>query len=120
MDAQVRIEQAMDQLSRNLQRAKEDPQAVLEGKFSGTSPSGAVTVWVDSLGRVDHIRIEPDAFSSGGEKFIMDEFMAANSSARRAAENLEFEDTGAGSRTTTTGEAEQYDEVPQSFLESGY
>ena len=57
MDAQHRIEESMQRLGRTLEKARQDPRAVIDGAFRGTSPSGAVTVWVDSLGRLERVRI---------------------------------------------------------------
>ncbi|MCI2423759.1 YbaB/EbfC family nucleoid-associated protein [Saccharopolyspora sp. K220] len=122
MEAQFRIEESMDRLRRNLEKARQNPQAVLDGHFSGTSPSGAVTVWVDSLGRVERVRVAPGMFADGDEKLIADEFMAANTKARRAAENLDFDgaEEALQARATSVDEVDDYYDEPRSFLESGY
>jgi DNA-binding protein YbaB len=89
VDIQERVSQAMEQLERNVQRAMQDPDAVLQGSFKGTS--GAVTVWVDAVGRAERFRIEPGAVQEGDEKLIMDQLMEANRKAQHAAENLDVE-----------------------------
>ncbi|GAA4884761.1 YbaB/EbfC family nucleoid-associated protein [Saccharopolyspora cebuensis] len=94
MDIEDRIAQAMRQLQSNVDKASKNPEAVLQGNFSGTS--GNVTVWVDALGRTERCRILPNSVFEGDEFRLVEAFNEATKEARRKAENLEFEDEAEG------------------------
>ncbi|MBB5159069.1 YbaB/EbfC family nucleoid-associated protein [Saccharopolyspora phatthalungensis] len=90
MDIEDRVAQAMRQLESNIEKARRNPEAVLQGSFSGTARN--VTVWVDSLGRTERCRITPGSVLEGDEAQLIQAFQEATRKARRKAENLEFED----------------------------
>ncbi|GAA3358239.1 YbaB/EbfC family nucleoid-associated protein [Saccharopolyspora gregorii] len=123
MDAQARIEEAMAQLGRNMPKVRADPQAVLDGRFTGVSSSGGVTVVVDSLGRVEEVRLAPGACSRYGETELASEVVEASTAARRAAEELDF-DAERPERPVSGREplepVEEEDFSRRSFLESDW
>ncbi|MGP4014797.1 YbaB/EbfC family nucleoid-associated protein [Saccharopolyspora sp. 5N708] len=90
MDIEDRLAQAMRQLESNIEKARRNPEAVLQGSFSGTSRN--ITVWVDALGRTERCRITPGSVLEGDEARLIQAFQEATRKARRKAENLEFED----------------------------
>lgn len=73
-----------------LEKIKQDPHRALFSEFTGTSPSGAVSVQVDLLGRFKHVRIRPGTLREGDESWLEGEIGAAHAEARRAADFLDF------------------------------
>lgn len=90
MDVESQVAKAMQKLERNIEKASRNPQAVLQGSFSGTSRN--VTVWVDSLGRTDRYRITPNSVAEGDELLLMQALDEATRKAREKAENLDFDE----------------------------
>lgn len=72
---------------------------MLNGQFKGVSSSGAVTVWVDALGRVQRFHLAPGASRDSGEGFLVHDLIDANAKALRAAENLEFAGASNGTQS---------------------
>ncbi|MEU6129840.1 hypothetical protein ABZ805_11780 [Saccharopolyspora sp. NPDC047091] len=123
VNAQARIEDAMARLGRNMSKVREDPQAVLDGRFKGVSSSGGVTVVVDSLGRVEDVRLAPGTCGRCGETELASEIVEASTAARRAAEELDF-DEERPARPVSGREplepVEEEDFSRRSFLESDW
>ncbi|MEV4729031.1 hypothetical protein [Saccharopolyspora sp. NPDC049426] len=92
MEIESQVANAMRQLEKNIEKARKNPQAVLQGSFPGTSRN--VTVWVDSLGRTERYRIAPNSVAEGDELQLIHAFDEATKKARQKAENLEFEEDG--------------------------
>lgn len=80
----------MEKLRRNIDVARRNPAAVINGNFKGVSASGEVTVWVDAMGRVQRCSVAPYTARPGSEQLLAEAFMQACARARTAAENLEF------------------------------
>jgi DNA-binding protein YbaB len=65
-----RIEQAMRQVAVTAERATRNPEAAVLGRFRGDSRAGTVTVWVDPVGRLDHVKIAPGSVLPGDESAL--------------------------------------------------
>lgn len=103
-DLEARVGETMRNLARNIERANADPQAVLQGGFRGRSRSGAVTVWVDALGRVDQCHLAPDSVREGDERRLAADFIEAVAAARRAADGLDADPTAGSPATDPPGD----------------
>lgn len=83
--------QYIEALKARLQKIKENPQQALFSEFKGMSRSGAVTVWVDMLGRQKRLRIAPNTVREGDEQWLTEEINSAYEAARDAATFLDFD-----------------------------
>jgi len=87
VDPQEMVAQAQERFA----RIRNDPEKALFSQYKGVSPSGAVTVWVDMMGRLVRVRIAPGTLYEGGEPWLAEEVVAAHGAAKRAAEVLDFD-----------------------------
>lgn len=74
-------------------KIRQDPEQAVFGEFRGVSPGGAVTVWVDMLGRLRRCHVAPGSLHDGAESWLVGEFMAAHEAAKRSADVLDFDMT---------------------------
>ncbi|SFQ22403.1 Conserved DNA-binding protein YbaB [Amycolatopsis arida] len=81
----------VEALKARLHKIKENPRQALFSEFRGTSRSGAVTVWVDLLGRQKRVHIAPNTVREGDEQWLTEEINSAYESAREAATFLDFD-----------------------------
>jgi DNA-binding protein YbaB len=81
----------IEALKARLHKIKENPQQALFSEFKGRSRSGAVTVWVDMLGRQKRLHIAPNTVREGDEQWLTDEISSAYEAARDAATFLDFD-----------------------------
>lgn len=86
MDPQEMVAQAQERFA----KIRRDPEKALFSQYKGVSPSGAVTVWVDMMGKLVRVHIAPNTLYEGGEPWLTEELMAAHEAAKRAAEVLDF------------------------------
>jgi DNA-binding protein YbaB len=78
-------------LKARLQKIKENPQQALFSEFKGVSRTGAITVWVDMLGRQKRVHIAPNTVREGDEQWLTDEINSAYKAANKAATFLDFD-----------------------------
>ncbi len=90
MDPQRDYVAEAETMKERITRIKSDPERALFSDFKGTTPSGAVTVWVDLLGRFKRIAFKPGILHEGGEPWLTNEIMMAYQEAARAANFLDF------------------------------
>lgn len=86
MHPQEMAEQAQERFA----RIRRDPERALFSEYRGTSQSGAVTVWVDMIGKLARVHIAPNTLYEGGEMWLTEEITSAYEAAKRAAEVLDF------------------------------
>lgn len=86
MDPQDMVAQAQDRFA----KIRRDPEKALFSQHKGVSPSGAVTVWVDMMGKLVRVHLAPNTLYEGGELWLAKEILAAHEAAKRAAEVLDF------------------------------
>ncbi|MEO6087807.1 MAG: YbaB/EbfC family nucleoid-associated protein [Umezawaea sp.] len=86
MDPQEMVTQAQERFA----KIRRDPEKALFSEYKGVSPSGAVTVWVDMMGKLVRVHLAPNTMYEGGEPWLTTEIMAAHEAAKRAAETLDF------------------------------
>ncbi|MGH3940164.1 MAG: hypothetical protein ACRDTG_16335 [Pseudonocardiaceae bacterium] len=65
-------------------------EKALFSEYKGVSPSGAVTIWVDMMGKLVRVHLAPNTLYEGGEPWLTKEILAAHEAAKRAAEVLDF------------------------------
>lgn len=65
-------------MKERITQIKSDPEKALFSDFKGTTPSGAVTVWVDLLGRFKRITFKPGILHEGGEPWLTNEILTRN------------------------------------------
>jgi hypothetical protein len=115
-ETEARVAEIMRSIERKVELASQNPEAVVYGQFKGISPSGAVTAWVDAIGRIERVSLAAGSAQEGAEQFLADEFMAAVSNAKAAAENLDLggaNDNQTSTRRTLAPEAGNWqDEAP--------
>jgi len=56
-------------LKARLRKIKENPRQALFSEFKGRSRTGAITVWVDMLGRQKRVHIAPNTVREGDEQW---------------------------------------------------
>lgn len=71
-------------------KIRKNPELAVFGQFRGVSPSGAVTVWVDLMGRLARLHIAPSTAHDGCEEWLTEEILAAHREANRAADLIDF------------------------------
>lgn len=86
MDPQEMVAQAQERFA----KIRRDPEKALFSEYKGVSPTGAVTVWVDMMGKLVRVHLAPNTMYEGGEPWLTTEIMAAHEAAKRAAETLDF------------------------------
>jgi DNA-binding protein YbaB len=86
MDPQEMVAQAQERFA----KIRRDPEKALFSEYKGVSPTGAVTVWVDMMGKLVRVHLAPNTMYEGGEPWLTAEIMAAHEAAKRAAETLDF------------------------------
>lgn len=86
MDPQEMVAQAQERFA----KIRRDPEKALFSEYKGVSPSGAVTVWVDMMGKLVRMHLAPNTTYEGGEPWLTAEIMAAHETAKRAADTLDF------------------------------
>jgi len=91
-ETEARVAELMKKIERKVEMAAQNPEAVVYGRFEGTSSSGVVTAWVDAVGRVERVSLAAGSAQEGSEQFLADQFMDAISRAKAAAENLGMEE----------------------------
>ncbi|NIJ10075.1 DNA-binding protein YbaB [Saccharomonospora amisosensis] len=79
------------QLKARLAKIKQNPTEALFSEYKGTSRTGAVTVWVDLLGRHRRLHIAPGTVRDGDEQWLTEEINSAYEAASRAATFLDFD-----------------------------
>lgn len=79
-----------EQAQERFARIRRDPERALFSEYRGTSQSGAVTVWVDMIGKLSRVHIAPNTLYEGGEMWLTEEIASAYDAAKRAAEVLDF------------------------------
>lgn len=79
-----------EQAQERFARIRRDPERALFSEYRGISPSGAVTVWVDMIGKLARVHIAPNTLYEGGEVWLTEEITSAYEAAKRAAEVLDF------------------------------
>lgn len=79
-----------EKMKERITQIKSDPERALFSDFKGTAPSGAVTAWVDLLGRLKRITFKPGVLYEGGEPWLTNEIMLAYQDAAKAANFLDF------------------------------
>ncbi|EHR53169.1 hypothetical protein SacmaDRAFT_4999 [Saccharomonospora marina XMU15] len=79
------------QLKARLAKIKQNPTEALFSEYKGTSRTGAVTVWVDLLGRHRRLHIAPGTVRDGDERWLTEEINSAYEAASRAATFLDFD-----------------------------
>lgn len=86
MDPQEMVARAQERFA----KIRRDPEKALFSEYKGVSPTGAVTVWVDMMGKLVRVHLAPNTTYEGGEPWLATEIMAAHDAAKRAAETLDF------------------------------
>ena len=81
------IEEIMRRAVENAARAEANPAGVL-ATYEGRSRSGTMTVWVDYLGRLRRLAIEPGSVQEGDELGIATALMEAYTEARKTATEM--------------------------------
>jgi DNA-binding protein YbaB len=86
MDPQEMVARAQERFA----KIRRDPEKALFSEYKGVSPTGAVTVWVDMMGKLVRVHLAPNTTYEGGEPWLTAEIMAAHEAAKRASEALDF------------------------------
>jgi DNA-binding protein YbaB len=86
MDPQEMVAQAQERFA----KIRRDPEKALFSEYKGVSPSGAVTVWVDMMGKLVRMHLAPNTTYEGCEPWLTTEIMTAHETAKRTAETLDF------------------------------
>ena len=81
------IEEIMRRAVANAAQAQANPAGVL-ATYTGRSRSGTVSVWVDYLGRLRRLAIEPGSVREGDELGVATALMEAYTEARKAATEM--------------------------------
>lgn len=80
---------AIQAMKDRLRKIREPPERALFSEFEGVSRRGAVTVWVDMLGRRKRVHIAPNTVREGDEQWLTEEINSAYAAAN-AATLLDF------------------------------